>query len=272
MNDESNKPTAFVIQMFDSGKFDRRYHETIRPALVKAGADPQRADQILGLQPVIQKIEHAIRNASICIAEVSTDNPNVWLELGFALALDRPTVILCDRQQRERLPFDIQHRPVILYSTESKSGYEDLEEKIVAEVKNQLHVAARVESSPVLRSGASDTKDLKGYEIAILSALVALWPASPDGVVYAEFSKKLSRSGYSETQIGLGITKLIETGYLEQQTARDEQYDSEYFTYRITPEGMRWLYQNEDAIKPLDEAKPRTLSAQNDFVDDDIPF
>ena len=74
---ENPKPTCFVIQSFDGGKYDRRYSETIKPALIKAEVDPQRADEILGLNPVIDKIETAIESASICIAEVSEDNPNV---------------------------------------------------------------------------------------------------------------------------------------------------------------------------------------------------
>ena len=125
--ENSSKPTCFVIQAFDGGMFDRRYRETIKPALLKANVDPQRADEILGLNPVVEKIETAIESAAICIAEVSIDNPNVWLELGYALALNRPTVILCDKSMRSKLPFDIQHRPVIFYRTDSRSGYEELE-------------------------------------------------------------------------------------------------------------------------------------------------
>ncbi|MDG1580423.1 hypothetical protein [Pseudomonas sp. GOM6] len=105
MTDRTAQPTCFVIQAFDSGTYDRRYSETIKPALIKAGVEPQRADEILGLNPIIEKIESAIELASICIAEVSEDNPNVWLELGYALALNRPTVILCDKSKRSRLPF-----------------------------------------------------------------------------------------------------------------------------------------------------------------------
>jgi hypothetical protein len=123
MADEVTKPTCFVIQSFDGGTFDRRYTETIRPALIKASVVPQRADEILGLNPVIEKIESAIELATICFAEVSLDNPNVWLELGYALALRKPTVILCDKAIRSKLPFDVQHRPIIFYSSDSKSGF-----------------------------------------------------------------------------------------------------------------------------------------------------
>lgn len=269
--DESKKPTAFVIPSFDGGSFDKRYQETVRPALVSAGADPQRADQILGLQPIIQKIEQAIRQASICIAEVSTDNPNVWLELGYALALDRPTVILCDKGIRQHLPFDVQHRPVIFYSTDSKSGYEELERKIIAEVKNQLRARSRLESAPFLQASMTvrDTKDLKGYEIAILAALLALWPAAPNGTAAWEMKNQLARSGYSDVEFGLGISKLIQESYIDQQLVSDGRGGEEYFVYRITPSGISWLHQNEELIRQKTNS---TASVADDFSDSDIPF
>ena len=43
-----------------------------------------------------------------------TDNPNVWYELGYAFATDRPVIMVCDDDRDGRLPFDIQHRAVIL--------------------------------------------------------------------------------------------------------------------------------------------------------------
>jgi hypothetical protein len=33
-------PTCFVIQPFDSGKFDKRFKETFAPAIVAAGFEP----------------------------------------------------------------------------------------------------------------------------------------------------------------------------------------------------------------------------------------
>lgn len=60
-------PQCFVIQPIDDNTFDRRYRETIKPALEKAGVEPKRADEILGLNPIIEKIESAIAAAPICI-------------------------------------------------------------------------------------------------------------------------------------------------------------------------------------------------------------
>jgi hypothetical protein len=242
----------------------------VRPGIIKGGADPRRADEILGVQPVIQKIEDAISEADICLAEVSLDNPNVWLELGYALALNKPTVILCDRHIRDRLPFDVQHRPVIFYSTESKSGYDDLENRVAAEIKNLAKVvASEAEQNEILQMGASDTGELKGYEISVLAALLAAWSTSPAGLSKWEMERKLERTSHTDTEVAMGLSRLMSVGYVEQLTEEDR--DGERFhVYRITPDGIRWIHSNEDAIRPL-EAK-RRIPRGEEFVDETIPF
>jgi len=276
MTDETRRPLAFVIQSFDGGKFDRRYMETIRPGVTKGGAEPRRADEILGVQPIIQKIEDAINDADICIAEVSQDNPNVWLELGYALALNKPTLILCDRQIRERLPFDVQHRPVIFYSTDSKSGYDDLEGKVAIEIKNLVRmVASDAEQRPILQLGAADIGELKGYEISVMAALLAAWSTSPEGISSWQIERKLERAGYSDTQIAIGISRLMSLSYVEQSIEEDRDGDS-FHSYRIAPSGIRWLHDNEAAIEPYDSEKEaeRSTSVKDNsgFIDDEIPF
>ncbi len=265
MSDDA-KMSAFVIQNFDGSKFDKRYLESIRPGIVKGGATPRRADDILGVQPVIQKIEQAINDADICVAEVSLDNPNVWLELGYALALNRPTVILCDRALRPSLPFDVQHRPVVFYSTDSKSGYEELEERIATEVR---HLVRRVQTEarqPVLQTGATDAGELRGYEVSILAALLSAWSSSPTGITQWELERKIERAGFTDTQIALGLSRMVGLGYIEQRTESARDGD-DYFIYRIAPLGIAWVHQNESEIKP---APTRIATAA--FVDDDIPF
>lgn len=277
MTDEVKKPTAFVIQSFDSGKFDRRFNETIRPGIIKGGATPQRADQILGLQPIIQKIENAIQGADICVAEVTTDNPNVWLELGYALALNRPTIILCDKNVRERLPFDVQHRPVIFYTTESRSGYEDLESRIATEIKHAIEALAVEQNQPVLSSGAKDTGELKGYEISILAALLTAWSSSPHGSSSWEIENILDKANYTKTQIAMGLSNLNTRGYINQEMQQDRD-ENDFYSYRITLNGIKWVHENEGSIEPvIPKSIPRTRIVASkiipdDFSDIDIPF
>jgi hypothetical protein len=261
-----------VIQSFDSGTYDRRYRETIRPALIAASVEPQRADEILGLNPIIEKIESAIAAASICVAEVSEDNPNVWLELGYALALNRPVVILCDRGRRPKLPFDVQHRPIIFYRTDSKSGYEELESQLAKWIQNEISNEQRVQSAPVLKAGTGQT-DLEAHEVAILSLAFAFWPTQVGSIGQWELERKLAKDNYTEVGIALGIATLIEKKMLLSRELREESPEGDIYTtrhYQITPVGIAWLKEHKDLL--IIKKDPRRASQTTGFSDDEIPF
>jgi hypothetical protein len=267
------KPTCFVIQAFDGGTYDRRYKETIRPALVKANVEPQRADEILGLNPVIEKIEIAIESASICIAEVSEDNPNVWLELGYALALDRPTVILCDKSKRSKLPFDIQHRPIIFYRTDSRSGYEELETNIVKWITNELSTSRRVGTIRTLKPGSESKTDLEDFEVAVLSAAFAFWPTKEGGVSHYNLEQKLKELKFTDIALALGVSGLAERGFLTEKLLIDHDYnDAEYKAYFVTNAGIKWLQENKNilCVKEPDFGYPEP--PMPDRNEDEIPF
>lgn len=263
---DSPQPTCFVIQSFDGGTYDRRYRETIKPALIKAEVEPQRADEILGLNPVIDKIETAIESASICIAEVSEDNPNVWLEVGYALALDRPTVILCDKSKRQKLPFDIQHRPIIFYRTDSRSGYEELENNIVKWIKNELNSSKRVKRIRTLKPGSAEKTDLEDYEIAILSLAFAFWPTTTSSISHWQLENKLKEMEYTDVALALGVSGLIERDFLAGKLLIDTEFNhEEYKAYSVTNSGIKWLQENKDIL----EVKKNNST---NGLDDDIPF
>ncbi len=70
--------TCFVIQPFDSGKFDKRFKETFAPAIQAAGLEPYRVDQDSKADVLIHSIKDGIRAAAVCLADITMDNPNVW--------------------------------------------------------------------------------------------------------------------------------------------------------------------------------------------------
>lgn len=268
MSEFEAKPTCFVIQTFDGSKYDLRYKETIRPALIKANVEPQRADEILGLNPIIDKIQSSIEAASICIAEVSEDNPNVWFELGYALALNRPTIILCEKSIRAKLPFDIQHRPVIFYRTDSKSGYDELENNITKWIKNELSTTSRIKSITTLKPGSEDRTDLEEYEVATLSAAFAFWPTPDGGISQWQLSQKLKELNFSEIVLALAVSGLIEKGLLTEKLLIDREFDnSEYKCYSVTKDGIKWIQSNKE-ILTIKEPK----NIDHEEFDEEIPF
>lgn len=107
-------PICFVIQPFDGGKFDKRFDDVYKPAIEAAGLDAYRVDRDPSVDIPIDAIEEGIKNESICLADITSDNPNVWYELGFAYATGRPVIMVCsDERSDRRYPFDIQHRSII---------------------------------------------------------------------------------------------------------------------------------------------------------------
>ncbi|MDR6943025.1 hypothetical protein [Mucilaginibacter pocheonensis] len=67
---------CFVIQPFDDGKYDKRFTDTFKPAIIKAGLEAYRIDTDLKVRIPIDEIEQGIKDSALCFAEISTDNPN----------------------------------------------------------------------------------------------------------------------------------------------------------------------------------------------------
>ena len=134
------KEYCFVIQPYDGGDFDNRYDDIIKPALESCGIEAYRVDRDPYVEIAVSVIEERIRDATFVIAEISVDNPNVWFELGYAMALEKPVIMLCDNMYRNgKFPFDISHRNVLVYRSGSIRDFKDclekLQERIAAKLK-----------------------------------------------------------------------------------------------------------------------------------------
>ena len=63
------------------------------------------------------------------------DNPNVFYELGYAHALQKPTILLADIDKRDRLPFDISGYRTIFYSN-TIAGKKEIESHLRKYMEN----------------------------------------------------------------------------------------------------------------------------------------
>ena len=75
-----NTPTCFVIQPFDGSKYDKRFEDIYRPAIEAAGLEAYRTDGDPAVEVPIDAIEEGIRDAALCLADITPDNPNMWYE------------------------------------------------------------------------------------------------------------------------------------------------------------------------------------------------
>ena len=125
---QSNMATVFSIMKFEKD-FDELYTDVIVPTCKQFGYKSVRADECYTTTAIIQDIIKEISNASVIIADITMDNPNVFYELGYAHALKKPTILLADVDKRENLPFDISGQRVVFYNN-SIGGKKDIEKKL----------------------------------------------------------------------------------------------------------------------------------------------
>jgi hypothetical protein len=97
-----------------SEKFNALYNNVIRPTCEKFGFEVVRADDIYKSELLIEDITRSIEEASVIIADITPDNPNVFYEVGYEHAIKKPTILLSERQ-RAALPFDVSGLRTLFY-------------------------------------------------------------------------------------------------------------------------------------------------------------
>lgn len=113
---EEARLNCFVIMPFQAEFED--VHEAIKAAVRDAKLPTQshcfRLDENRPAGRITDRLVREIRGASLCIADLTGTRPNVMWEVGFAMALGCPTVIVTQGAVAE-LPFDIQGMQSIQY-------------------------------------------------------------------------------------------------------------------------------------------------------------
>jgi hypothetical protein len=130
----SERPRAFVAMPFEE-PFDTIYREVIQPEGERHGLDVVRVDQIAGPGIIFEDIKREISECKVVIAEITAPNQNVFYELGYAHALNKPTILLA-RRGRE-LPFDIRSYRVIFYD-DSIGGKPEVERNLTKHLRSVL--------------------------------------------------------------------------------------------------------------------------------------
>jgi hypothetical protein len=247
---------CFVIQPFDSGKFDKRYDDTFEPAIRDAGLQPYRVDRDPSVEIPIASIEDGIRKSSICLADISTDNPNVWYELGFAFASNRSVILVCsDERDSPRFPFDIQHRKIIKYKTESSQDFDKLKAEI-SQCISHLQRSDGFLSSLAAEQQISPHHGLRQVELAVLGAIASNTNIPGFSVSVWAVKNDMERYGFTTIASSLGVRGLVSKEFIETLEETDEQGES-YAAILLTERGWRWIEDHESLFElQKDEAIP----------------
>jgi hypothetical protein len=261
---------CFVIQPFDDGgPYDKRYKDVLLPAITEADLDAYRVDEDRSSSIPIDDIEQNIRSSEICLADITLDNANIWYEVGFAFANNRPVVMICAKPRPTKPPFDIQHRHIIFYTQDSRSDFNKLQTEVTERLKAQIEKAATMQTvaslSPVKTDG------LSSYEIAAMISIMENRLSPEDGVTPGDLKKDMRRAGYTDVAVSLSVVSLARKGLIESKQMQGETEEG-YYTYPVyvlTALGLDWMLDNQHRFKlRTDEDAARGP----EISDEDIPF
>jgi hypothetical protein len=129
------RPYVFMLMPFGS---DWHLYERVKSAVqdvIKLTCI--RADDIPGAGfDLLEKIHIAIERSELVIAEVSDRNPNVFYELGFAVGIKKPILLLAHRNVE--IPSDLRGRELILH-TDDRNGVEAFNKELRNHLQGRLN-------------------------------------------------------------------------------------------------------------------------------------
>jgi hypothetical protein len=121
---------VFVVMPF-AAEFQDIYILGIREVAEKLGFVVERADSIEHNGSILQLIQDKIKAADAIIADTTNHNANVFYEIGYAHALNKPTILIC--RKGTPIPFDVQSVNLILYES-----IVDLRERLEKRIRGTL--------------------------------------------------------------------------------------------------------------------------------------
>jgi len=126
---------AFIMMPYNP-TFDRVFDMAIRPAVNDVGLaiSVVKDEQYVGA--VFERIQELIKQAKVCLADVTGGNPNVMWEAAYGQALGKPLVFIA-QGPAEAIPFDVRHNRCILYDL-SPEGLEKLRRDIAETIRAVL--------------------------------------------------------------------------------------------------------------------------------------
>lgn len=275
---EDTPKKCFVIQPFNE-KFNTRYRDVFQPAITSAGLQPYRVDEDFGVVAPINSIQEEIRNSSICLADITLDNPNVWYELGYAHAIGKDVVMLCGSEREgDKFPFDVRHLTINRYDLSSLPSYDKLKDlisnRLTALLKKQNNV------KHIIQSPLNPVEGLEPYETTALALVMENSVPSFDGAFFDEISRNMQSAGFTKIAVTLSLESLIEKTLIEITTGTTS-HDHAYASYTVTSAGKKWLLQNKDKLqltishpqpsRPKPPQKSQNPYPLDDFDDSD-PF
>ena len=170
----------------------------------------------------------------------------MWFELGFAIAVPREVVLVCSDERNTRFPFDVQHRNILRYKTESKSDFDKLRSEIAERIRGLLEKERAIGRISNL-SPVADTEGLSQHELVALVTVMQNRLAPEDVVSTYTIKEDMNRVGFTDIGVSLALRGILDNGMVTTAIKTDWNGD-DYVVYSMTEEGIQWLMRNQDKL------------------------
>jgi hypothetical protein len=126
-------PEIFVVMPFRP-ELNATYDNILSVAR-GLGVSCKRGDEFFSDDEIMKEIWSAMWHSRLCIVDCTGRNANVFYELGIAHTIGKKCILLA--QSEQDLPFDVQHRRVIIYQTTPK-GQRDFRDIVGKAIQEEL--------------------------------------------------------------------------------------------------------------------------------------
>jgi predicted Rossmann-fold nucleotide-binding protein len=111
--------SVFMIMSFTNDPALEDLYESCKEVCVEEGYDYRRVDDESSVPRILQAILARISECAFAIVDLTDEKANVYYELGYAQALDKPVIVTA--KIGTNLPFDVKDIPVIFW--ENQTGF-----------------------------------------------------------------------------------------------------------------------------------------------------
>ena len=237
---------CLIIPSLDGGPLDKRFGDIIVPSVRNAGFEAIRIDALNGkVDP--DDLEDSIRDATVCMMDVSSQHPSLWYHLGFAMACDKPVILLCSHEKWKQFPLETWNQSVLLYSTDESANLDLLKSKITSRLKSiQTHeMQDKMSEELTISKSSLPSESLTEHELVCLLCVAQSINSPRDYVYFQKIRQDMMQYGYAPIAITLAITALLRKSMLMMDEVGDDfgNIESIYF---VTETGLNWLQSNQE--------------------------
>lgn len=162
------------------------YDDIVSPVVEKSGYLPVIADRPRGIQAIQEDVIDQIERASVIVADITDDNPNVNYEIGIARTLGRAIILISE--SREKIPFYYRGQRCHRYDREDPGWKTGLREYLADALRNPVDKVPLTENQKLGITGFF-TADNEAFEAA--------------------FSREVDRVGNSLIAVGWGLAFIL---------------------------------------------------------------